>query len=73
MGERIFYAQQLNVNDKITFLCNGAGRGGHYRVFAKVTKVNRMTIAATEQPRSYRPGTLWRVHISQETDVTRET
>jgi len=49
--------------DKITFLCNGSGRGGHFNVYAEVTKVNRKTLDAVELPRSYRPGTRWRVSL----------
>lgn len=45
--------------DKITFTCDGRGRGGHYQVTAVVDKVNPKTIKATEAPGSYRPGTPW--------------
>jgi len=71
MDKRIYSAADLKVGDVINFLCNGRGRGGHYGVTAKVTKVNRMTVAATEQPRSYSPGMLWRVHVNHEYPVTR--
>lgn len=56
--------RQLQAGDMVEFLCNGRGRGGHVRVFAKVTKVNRKTFKATELPRSYSPGTLWNVNIA---------
>jgi hypothetical protein len=64
---KITSPSQLKVGDKIDFTCNGSGRGGHYRVGAIVTKVNRKTVAATEAERSYRPGTLWRVAINEDT------
>lgn len=54
--------REPKVGDTIFFLCNGKGRGGHYGVHAKVTKVNRKTLEATEMPRSYSPGTAWKVH-----------
>ena len=63
---RITSPSQLKVGDIFHFTCNGSGRGGHYTVYAMVTKVNRKTVAATEQPRSYKPGTLWRVSINEE-------
>ena len=50
---------QLAVDDKVSFLCNGKGRGGHYRVYATVTKINRKTVACTENQGSYLPGTRW--------------
>lgn len=50
------------VGDTIGFSCNGKGRGGHYQVTARITKVNRKTIDAVEALRSYRPGTEWRVN-----------
>jgi len=53
----------LREGDVVEFLCNGRGRGGHVRVFAKVTKVNRKTFQATELPRSYSQGTRWNVNI----------
>jgi hypothetical protein len=56
--------RNLQVDDVVEFLCNGRGRGGHVRVFAKVTKVNHKTFKATELPRSYAPGTLWNVNIA---------
>jgi hypothetical protein len=56
--------RNLRVNDIVEFLCNGRGRGGHVRVFAKVTKVNRKTFKALELPRSYSPGTNWTVNIA---------
>ena len=52
----------LQVGDHVEFLCNGRGRGGHVRVFAKVTKVNRKTFKATEWHGSYAPGTPWTVN-----------
>jgi hypothetical protein len=53
----------LQVGDMVEFLCNGRGRGGHVRVFAQVTKVNRKTFKAVEWNRSYAPGTNWTVNI----------
>lgn len=55
--------RNLRVGDMVEFLCNGRGRGGHVRVFAKVTKVNRKTFKAVEWHRSYAPGTNWTVNI----------
>lgn len=55
--------RNLQNGDVVEFLCNGRGRGGHVRVLAKVTKVNRKTFKATELPRSYAPGTNWTVNI----------
>lgn len=55
--------RNLRVGDHVEFLCNGKGRGGHVRVFAKVTKVNRKTFKAVEWNRSYAPGTNWTVNI----------
>ena len=49
----------LNVGDRVSFACNGRGRGGHYTVYGVITKVNRKTYAITERQGSYRPGTLW--------------
>lgn len=57
----------LQVGDVVHFTCNGRGRGGHFNVTARVTKVNKKTFKATELPRSYSPGTLWNVSISEET------
>ena len=57
--------KDLVVGEEFHFTCNGRGRGGHYSVFAKVTKVNRKTVAALELPRSYWPGTRWSVSISE--------
>lgn len=54
--------RDVKVGDILYFLCNGRGRGGHYVVHAKVTKVNRITVEATECVRSYGPGTKWKVH-----------
>ncbi len=56
--------RNLQVGDMVEFLCNGRGRGGHVRVFAKVTKVNRKTFKALEWNRSYAPGTNWTVNIA---------
>ncbi len=53
----------LQPGDHVEFLCNGRGRGGHVRVFAVVTKVNRKTFKATEWNGSYAPGTSWTVNI----------
>lgn len=55
--------RNLREGDHVEFLCNGRGRGGHVRVFAKVTKVNRKTFKAVEWNRSYAPGTNWTVNI----------
>lgn len=55
--------RNLRAGDVVEFLCNGRGRGGHVRVFAKVTKVNLKTFRALELPRSYSPGTNWTVNI----------
>jgi hypothetical protein len=57
--------KDIKVGNKIHFLCNGNGRGGHVMVSAIVTKLNRKTVDATEAPRSYRPGTLWNVHVNK--------
>jgi hypothetical protein len=62
---KITSPSHLKVGDRFDFSCNGSGRGGHYRVGAIVTKVNRKTVAATEAERSYSPGTLWRVTIDE--------
>src|SRR3954462_12082748 len=58
--------RDLQIGDVVHFLCNGRGRGGHYRVTARVTKVNKKTFKALELPRSYSPGTRWTVHIDTE-------
>jgi hypothetical protein len=55
--------RNLQVGDVVSFACNGRGRGGHYNVTARITKINKKTFAATELPRSYRPGTLWQVYM----------
>lgn len=60
------YADGLKVGDVVVFLCNGRGRGGHFQVTARVTKVNKKTFKATELPRSYYPGTLWTVNYTPE-------
>jgi hypothetical protein len=52
---------QLQPGKVIEFLCNGRGRGGHYHVYATVTKVNPKTVKAIEANRSYSPGTRWTV------------
>ena len=49
------------VGDTIGFTCNGRGRGGHYHVTARITKVNAKTLNATEALRSYSPGTPWKI------------
>ena len=61
---RIIDTRDLSVGDVIQFTCNGRGRGGHYNVTAKITKVNRKTVKAVEHARSYRPGTLWTVPVN---------
>ncbi len=53
----------LQVDDVVSFLCNGRGRGNHLRVKASVTKVNKKTFKALELPQSYSPGTPWTVNI----------
>ncbi len=57
--------KDIKVGNKIHFLCNGKGRGGHGMVSAIVTKINRKTVDATEAPRSYSPGTRWNVNIDK--------
>lgn len=52
-------SRDFKQGDRIHFLCNGRGRGGHFNVTAVVDKVNPKTLKATEQPRSYSPGTKW--------------
>lgn len=52
----------MNVGDTIRFSCNGRGRGGHYAVYATISKVNTKTVDAVEDKGSYRPGTNWRVN-----------
>lgn len=52
-------SRELKVGDRISFTCNGRGRGGHCSVSAKVTKINRKTFQALEMARSYTPGTKW--------------
>jgi hypothetical protein len=54
-------SRDFQKGDRISFACNGRGRGGHFNVTAVVSRVNRKTVSATEAPRSYSPGTLWRV------------
>ena len=61
--------RSLMVGDVIEFTCNGSGRGGHYRVLAVVTKVNKKTFKATEKERSHDPGTLWVYHMDSEDTV----
>ena len=51
--------RKLSVGDIVTFTGNGRGRGGHYSVTLTITKVNRVTVEATEAKGSYRPGTLY--------------
>jgi hypothetical protein len=55
--------RNIQQGDVVEFLCNGRGRGGHVRVFARVVKVNRKTFKAIELPRSYSPGTNWTVNF----------
>ena len=56
----------VQVGDIIHFICNGNGRGGHYGVTGLVTKLNRKTFECIEQPGSYYPGILWRLHKDNE-------
>lgn len=58
----------MKIGDKVTFLCNGVGRGGHVRVSGVITKVNRVTYDITEAPNSYKPGTLWRIRKDEVRD-----
>lgn len=60
-GTRVYgdLNHQLRENDIVQFTCNGRGRGGHYSVYARVTKIKRKTFDALEIPRSYSPGTRW--------------
>ena len=50
------------VGQKLSFYCNGRGRGGHLVVHAEVTKIKRATLECVETPVSYKPGTEWTVH-----------
>jgi len=59
----------LAVGDIVQFTCGGRGRGGHYTVTAKVTKVNKKTFNATEWNRSYAPGTSWTVALDLESNI----
>ena len=54
-------AELPKVGDTIGFTCNGRGRGGHFHVTARITKVNAKTLKATEALNSYSPGTPWKV------------
>ena len=56
------HKDEVKIGDKIKFLCNGRGRGGHYSVFAIVDKINKKTIKCTEAGKSYLPGTPWIVN-----------
>lgn len=56
-----YSGESPKVGDTVGFTCNGRGRGGHYHVTARVTKVNAKTLKLTEALRSYSPGTLWSV------------
>lgn len=58
--------RELQLGDVVNFRCNGRGRGGHFNVTARITKVNKKTFKATELPRSYSPGTPWTVNHSDE-------
>ena len=53
--------EEPKVGDTVGFTCNGRGRGGHYRVTAKITKVNPKTLKLIEALNSYSPGTLWNI------------
>jgi hypothetical protein len=55
--------REIKEGDKINFLCNGKGRGGHLRVTVRVKKINRKTMKAIELDRSYSPGTAWTLHF----------
>jgi len=61
-----YSGESPKVGDTIKFTCNGRGRGGHYHVTARVTKVNAKTLNATEALRSYSPGTLWNIRKDTE-------
>jgi len=65
-GTKMHSVRQICAGDNIGFLCNGRGRGGHYSVRAKVTKVNRKTLQAIEIETSYSPGTPWTIHLETE-------
>jgi hypothetical protein len=54
----------MNVGDSVRFICNDAGRGGHYNVTGVITKINRKTIEVTESAGSYKPKTPWRLQTS---------
>lgn len=69
---RITDAKELTAGKKISFTCNGRGRGGHYHVTATVIKVNRKTIKAVESDGSYRAGALWNISVSEDNPVYKE-
>jgi len=69
---RITDTKDLRAGQKISFTCNGRGRGGHYGVTAVVTKVNHKTVKAVEDERSYRAGTLWNISVSEDNPVYKE-
>lgn len=54
----------LKIGDKVQFYGNRS-RGGHPRVYATVTKVNRKTFNAVEDAGSHDPGTLYRWPMSE--------
>ena len=54
-------SESPKVGDTAGFMCNGRGRGGHFSVTAKITKVNSKTLKLVESPGSYSPGTRWNV------------
>ena len=58
----------MKIDDKVTFLCSGAGRGGHNRVSGVITRVNRTTYNITETVGSYKPGMLWQVRKDEVRD-----
>lgn len=62
--KKVNTTQDIKVGDIVSFACNGRGRGGHYRVKAEVTKINRKTFEATEADGSYKPGCLWKVSLT---------
>jgi hypothetical protein len=66
-------AKELSVGEKISFACNGRGRGGHYCVIATVTKVNNKTIKAVEAEGSYSPGTNWSISVTGDKPLYKES
>lgn len=51
----------LQVGDEVEFLVSGAGRGGHPRALATVTKVKRKTFDCVERKGSYAQGKSWNI------------